>query len=99
MPVIGRPSTRDAILDAIDRLLGVLGYRKLTIEDVAREAEISRRTFYLHFTGKKQATLACLDRNIGRLVDELRRLARGPEPAPLRLATMLRFRVRFLHEA
>ena len=98
MTAVGRPPTRTAILDAVDRLLGVLGYHKLTVDDVAQAAGISRRTFYLHFAGKEEATLACLDRNIARLVEELRRLAREPGPARLRLEAMLRFRVRFLHE-
>ncbi len=98
MTAVGRPPTRTAILDAVDGLLGALGYRKLTVDDVARAAGISRRTFYLHFAGKEEATLACLDRNVARLVDELRGLAQGQGSARQRLGDMLRFRVRFLHE-
>jgi AcrR family transcriptional regulator len=98
VPVLGRPPTRTAILDALEGLLGELGYRKLTVDDIARAASISRRTFYLHFSGKQEATLACLDRNVARLVDELRELAQAPGPARGRLGAMLRFRVRFLHE-
>lgn len=94
----GRKPTRDAILDAVDQLLGRLGYRKLTVDDVAQAAGISRRTVYLHFAGKEEAVLACLDRNIGRLVDELTDLARADQSARQRLAAMLTFRVRFLHE-
>ena len=98
MIATGRTSTRNTILDALDERLGVLGYRKLTVDDVAQAAGISRRTFYLHFAGKEEATLACLDRNIDRLVAELRRLAQGPGPARQRLEAMLRFRVTFLHK-
>jgi AcrR family transcriptional regulator len=96
--VAGKTSTRDALLDAVDKLLGVLGYRKLTVDDVAQAAGLSRRTFYLHFTGKEEATLAALDRDIARLVEGLRRLAQEPATARKRLEAMLRFRVRFLHE-
>jgi AcrR family transcriptional regulator len=99
MATVSRLDTRTAILDAVDRLLGVLGYRKLTVEDVSQAAGISRRTFYLHFAGKEEATLGCLDRHIARLVEELRRLARDPGPPLQRLESMLRFRVRFLHES
>jgi AcrR family transcriptional regulator len=98
MVAIDQSPTRTAILDAVDRLLGALGYRKLTVDDVAQAVGISRRTFYLHFAGKEKATLACLDRNIARLVEELRRLAQEPGPARRRLETLLRFRVRFLYE-
>jgi AcrR family transcriptional regulator len=94
----GKTGTRDALLDAAENLLGGLGYRKLTVEDVARGAGLSRRTFYLHFAGKEEATLAVLDRDIDRLVEGLRRLAREPGTARDRLGAMLRFRVRFLHE-
>jgi AcrR family transcriptional regulator len=96
--VAGKTSTRDALLDAVDKLLGVLGYRKLTVDDVAQAAGLSRRTFYLHFAGKEEATLAALDRDIARLVEGLRRLAQEPATARERLEAMLRFRVRFLHE-
>jgi AcrR family transcriptional regulator len=96
--IAAKTSTRDALLDAVDKLLGVLGYRKLTVEDVAQEARLSRRTFYLHFTGKEEATLAVLDRDIDRLVKGLRRLAQEPTAVRERLEAMLRFRVRFLHE-
>jgi AcrR family transcriptional regulator len=99
MVVSGRlPRTKKAILDAVDNLLGGLGYRKLTVDDMAQAAGISRRTFYLHFGGKEEATLACLDRNIARLVAELRRLAQGAGTARRRLEAMLHFRVRFLHD-
>jgi AcrR family transcriptional regulator len=98
MSVLGRTPTRTAILDALEGLLGVLGYRKLTVDDVAHAAGISRRTFYLHFSGKEEATLACLDRNVARLVDELRGLAQAPGSVRQRLGAMLRFRVQFLHE-
>jgi AcrR family transcriptional regulator len=98
MVAIGRAATRTTILDALDHLLGVVGYRKLTIDDLAQAAGVSRRTFYLHFRSKQEAALACLDRNIDRLVEELRRLAQGPGAARQRLEIMLRFRVRFLHK-
>ncbi|HVJ80027.1 MAG TPA: TetR/AcrR family transcriptional regulator [Planctomycetia bacterium] len=98
MAVAGKTSTRDALLDAVEKLLGALGYRKLTVDDVAQAAGLSRRTFYLHFAGKEEATLAALDRDIDRLVEGLRRLARDPATARERLEAMLRFRVRFLHE-
>jgi AcrR family transcriptional regulator len=96
--VAGKAGTRDALLDAAEKLLGVLGYRKLSVDDVAQAAGLSRRTFYLHFAGKEDATLAVLDRDIDRLVEGLRRLAQEPTAARERLEAMLRFRVRFLHE-
>jgi AcrR family transcriptional regulator len=93
-----KTGTREALLDAVEKLLGVLGYRKLTVDDVAEAAGLSRRTFYVHFADKEEATLAVLDRDIDRLVEGLRRVAQVPSTARERLESMMRFRVRFLHE-
>ena len=53
---------RDRILDSAERLMGRLGYQKMTMDDIAREAGIGRRTIYLHFPGKEETGLATIDR-------------------------------------
>lgn len=98
MAVATSTGAREAIIEAVDRLLGEIGYRRMTVEDIARAAGLSRRTVYLYFAGKEEATLACLDGNIARLVAESRRLAESSGTPRSRLAEILRFRVRFLHE-
>ena len=40
------------ILDAVDVLLARYGYRKMTMDDVARQVGIGKGTIYLHFLGK-----------------------------------------------
>jgi AcrR family transcriptional regulator len=92
-----RAQTRDLVLDTVDRLLGEIGYGKLTVLDIATRAGISRRTFYLYFASKQAATLGVLDRNIRRLVEHLKRLARAPGDPAERLTQMLRFRIQFMH--
>ncbi len=41
--------TRKAIRDAFFRLMGEQDYHKITIASIAREADIDRKTFYLHY--------------------------------------------------
>jgi len=91
---LARP-TRQAILDATDRLLGRLGYHKTTIDDLAREAGIARRTIYLHFPSKEEIFLASIDRVVERLLEELRAIARTEDPPEARLRRMLLTRVLF----
>jgi AcrR family transcriptional regulator len=89
------PETRQAILDAAERLLARFGYRKTTVDDVAREAGVGKGTIYLHFAGKEEMTLATIDRIVERLLDRLRRLA-GTDAGPAeRLRQMLLLRVLF----
>ena len=47
-------TVRDAILDATDELLIKFGYKKMTIDDLAREVGIGKGTVYLHFPSKEE---------------------------------------------
>jgi AcrR family transcriptional regulator len=87
--------TRDLILDAAERLIGVLGYSKTTMDDVARAAGVGKRTIYVHFPSKEEVVLSTIDRIVDRLVERLREHAAGPGPAAARLRAMLVERVLF----
>lgn len=41
--------TRKAIMNAFDRLISDKGVDKITVSAIAREADIDRKTFYLHY--------------------------------------------------
>ncbi len=60
-------TTRDAILDATDRLLTRYGYKKMTIDDLAHEVGIGKGSIYLHFSSKEEIALSHIDRIIERL--------------------------------
>ncbi len=94
-PTTPQPTTRDAILDAAGTLLGRYGYHKTTMDDLAREAGVARRTLYLHFKSKDEIFLERIDRVVARLLDELRIIARTSAPVEDRLKRMLLTRVMF----
>src|SRR5215813_1503454 len=85
--------TRELILDATEALLARYGYRKTTMDDIAREAGIGKGTTYLHFASKEDVFLATIDRIVDRLCARLREIAAGPEPLDERLRRMLAERV------
>lgn len=62
---------RDSILDATDRLLSQYGYKKMTIDDLAREVGIGKGSIYLHFKSKEEIALSHIDRIIQRLCRKL----------------------------
>ena len=51
--VVSSAATREAILDATDRLLARYGFKKMTIDDLAREEGIGKGSVYLHFPSKE----------------------------------------------
>jgi AcrR family transcriptional regulator len=49
------PEARERILEALRRLLASRDYEALSVEDLIREAGLSRATYYKHFESKEQA--------------------------------------------
>ena len=94
MPNHSKPvNTRDAILDATDRLLARSGYKKMTIDELAHEVGIGKGSVYLHFASKEEIALSHIDRIVDRLKARLRQIADGKAPAGERLHKMLLERV------
>jgi AcrR family transcriptional regulator len=88
-----REDIRDLILDAVDGLLAKFGFRKMTMDDVAREVGIGKGTIYLHFPSKEELVLAHIDRIAETVVRKLRETAATNEPPDRRLRRMLVLRV------
>jgi AcrR family transcriptional regulator len=86
-------ATRDRVLDATERLLARFGYDKTTVDDIAREAGISKRTIYLHFPGKEAVALASIDRVVGRVTDRQREIAATDTPVADRVRDILVARI------
>ncbi|MFI5005613.1 MAG: TetR/AcrR family transcriptional regulator [Solirubrobacterales bacterium] len=51
-------SQRERILDALADIVAEKGYPGLTVTEIARRANVSNKTFYEHFPGKREAYLA-----------------------------------------
>jgi|ERR1035437_855312 AcrR family transcriptional regulator len=88
-------NTREAILDATDRLLARYGYKKMTIDDLAHEVGIGKGSVYLHFSSKEEIALSHVDRIIERLKTRLRAIASKDTTAADRLQEMLVERVTY----
>jgi AcrR family transcriptional regulator len=88
-------STRDAILDATDRLLAKYGYKKMTIDDLAAEVGIGKGSVYLHFASKEEIALSHIDRIIERLTKSLLSISESSDNVDTRLRKMIVQRVLF----
>lgn len=85
-PPEGGPATEERarreerLLDAAATLLVRWGYRKTTIDDVAREAGVGKGTIYLHWKDKNALFRAVIRREQQRFNAELqRRIAADPQ--------------------
>ncbi|KUN41173.1 TetR family transcriptional regulator [Streptomyces longwoodensis] len=80
-PLVGRrerkkAATRQAIADAALQLFMERGYDRVSIRDVAEQADVSTATVFKHFTGKEALVFDQEEGNDARLVAAVR--DRGP---------------------
>ncbi|WP_158886366.1 TetR/AcrR family transcriptional regulator [Amycolatopsis anabasis] len=88
----GRFARADRILDAAADLLLHLGYRRVTVEDVAERAGIGKGTVYLHWKTRQDLFLAVLQREVVASLDELVEALRSdPATALLHRLTKIHF--------
>jgi AcrR family transcriptional regulator len=75
-----RKLREERLLDVATMLLVRWGYRKTTIDDVAREAGVGKGTIYLHWKDKNELFRAAIWREQQRYSEELqRRITADPE--------------------
>jgi AcrR family transcriptional regulator len=86
---------RDALLDAAEQLLARYGYKKTTMDDVARLTGVGKGTIYLHFPSKEELILGTIDRLVDRLLDKLRATAGSSADYAERIREMIVCRVLF----
>ena len=86
---------KEAILDATDQLLARYGYKKMTIDDLAKEVGIGKGSIYLHFKSKEEIALSHIDRIVERLCKKLKTISEENISFEKKLEKMLLTRVLF----
>jgi len=81
-------SRRAEILDAALQMFGQYGYRRTSMDDVAREADIAKGTIYLSFTSKEEVFQALGERLSQRMLAGAEAASRRPGTTADKLAAM-----------
>ena len=63
---------RDRLLDAAEACFGRFGIAKTTVEDIAKQAQVSRATVYRYFPGRDAVVSGVILREAGRYLDRIR---------------------------
>ena len=79
----------EQIAEAALRLFARYGYKRTSMDDIAREAGVARATLYLHFKGKDDVFRAMLAGLGGRVETRCREALAMPGPFPERLAALM----------
>lgn len=62
-----RLSREEDIVNAAEKVFSILGYSKATMEDIAKEAQFTRKTVYQYFADKEDLLLTIILRGFKRL--------------------------------
>ena len=90
---------RERLIAAISRAAGEQGYDKLTVEHVARYADVSPGAFYEHFTDTEQGLMAAFDAFLDRLWAEVSAVCEADVEWPLKVRAALDVTLSYLAEA
>ena len=69
--------TRQALIDAAMRLYHERGFDGVTVAEIAREADVAERTFFVYFETKEDVFLGRSDERVERLAQAIRERDRG----------------------
>ncbi len=84
VPSSSHETRGERILEAAAQLIVRWGYKKTTVDDIAREAGVAKGTIYLHWKTREELFKAVLVREELKLMDDLRqRIADDPEGTTL----------------
>jgi AcrR family transcriptional regulator len=69
------------ILDAATELFRAHGYRKTDMDDIARSVGLARNSLYRYYRNKDFILLACVERDMGAYIEQMRSLGTlHPDP-------------------
>lgn len=77
LPAAGRfaagedPAKREQILDGAKRVFMTVGFDAASMNDITREAGVSKGTIYVYFSGKDELFAAIMERERGRLAQSM----------------------------
>ncbi|MGB7294691.1 MAG: TetR/AcrR family transcriptional regulator [Candidatus Aminicenantales bacterium] len=90
-----RQRFRRSIIEAAERVIVRKGYSLVTMDDVAREAELSKATLYNYFRSKRELTLEILSHFFEEVDEGGRKIASLPLSASEKLKKAIRFYLQF----
>ncbi len=82
-------SPRQRLIEAAEQQFRRFGYRRATVEDVARAADTGKGSFYLHFASKEDAYVAVVEASLERFMVKAEAALHTPAPVPQRLRALV----------
>ncbi|MFO7722688.1 MAG: TetR/AcrR family transcriptional regulator [Bacteroidales bacterium] len=86
------------ILRAARMLFWKHGFKRITIEEICREAGVSKMTFYRFFPHKLELAKTVMKKVFDENITEFRNILTSEQPAPEKLKAMLQLKIKGTHD-
>ncbi len=84
-------NTKDRILDVAHRKFFAEGFSRVSIDEIAAELSMSKKTLYKHFSGKDDMVRQIMERFLNHASRNLEKIVNTPDPFPQKLDNLARF--------
>jgi AcrR family transcriptional regulator len=88
-PVTPTIDSKEAVLDAAQRLIFQYGYSGFSMRDLAQQSGLAKATLYHHFQDKREIFLQVLERDLATVRDCVAAAAATPGDVPTRLRAVV----------
>lgn len=82
----------EALVEVAETLFKIQGFRRVSIEEVCRQAGVSKVTFYKHFPHRMALVITVLERMVQQQMPLFEEVLYGPEPYLKRLHMLLDYK-------
>lgn len=87
-----------ALLETGKKLFWKYGFRRVTIDEICREAGVSKMTFYKWFDNKTEFAKTIFSNEVHRAISEFRRIMEKEMPPEERLKTIIKMKMEGTNE-
>lgn len=88
----------EALVDTGRMLFWKYGIRRVTIEEICKEAGVSKMTYYKHFPNKNALVKVILDRWIQKLTDDYDKVMEADETFEEKMAKIILMKIGYAHD-
>jgi len=89
---------QEALLETGKRLFWKYGFKRVTIDEICREADVSKMTFYRHFKNKTELAKTIFEKEVHRGIEKFNSVMDSEIPVPERLKTIITMKMEGTNE-
>jgi AcrR family transcriptional regulator len=90
---MNKKDAKTAILTAAETLFLKHGFRRVSVDEICRNAGVSRKTFYVYFANKDVLTIELLDTIIDTLTNDFVEVMQSDVPFSNKMASMMEMKL------